>query len=107
MHKTSKQRSINVDAIRLCAGWQDTSCHERTINIQISRASTLTPKGGSVGSDHFFYFFFFLGGGQNLNFNIFGGFQKNEYFWRYEDFVDNFLESSENWTGFRSHFLAF
>ena len=23
-----------------------------------------------------------------LNFNIFGGFQKTEYFWRYEDFVD-------------------
>ena len=25
-----------------------------------------------------------------LNFNIFGGFQKNEYFWGYEDFVDMF-----------------
>ena len=25
-----------------------------------------------------------------LNFNIFGGFQKNEYFWGYEDFVDIF-----------------
>ena len=25
-----------------------------------------------------------------LNFNIFGGFQKTEYFWGYEDFVDIF-----------------
>ena len=25
-----------------------------------------------------------------LNFNIFGGFQKDEYFWGYEDFVDFF-----------------
>ena len=23
-----------------------------------------------------------------LNFNIFGGFQKNKYFWGYEDFID-------------------
>ena len=31
-------------------------------------------------------------GVQILNFNIFGGFQKNEYFfWGYEDFVDIFL----------------
>ena len=71
------------------------------------------PQGGIRRIEPFFFFFFFFfflgggGGGQNLNFNIFGGFQKNEYFWRHEDFVDNFLESSENWTGFRSHFLAF
>ena len=26
-----------------------------------------------------------------LNFNIFGGFQKNEYVWGYEDFVDIFF----------------
>ena len=26
-----------------------------------------------------------------LNFNIFWGFQKNKYFWGYEDFVDIFL----------------
>ena len=26
-----------------------------------------------------------------LNFNIFWGFQKNRYFWGYEDFVDIFL----------------
>ena len=31
----------------------------------------------------FFFFFFFFGGGgfKIYNFNIFGGFQKNEYFW--------------------------
>ena len=28
---------------------------------------------------------------QILNFNIFGGFQKNKYFFGYEDFVDIFL----------------
>ena len=27
---------------------------------------------------------------QNLNFNIFGAFQKTECFWKYEDFVDIF-----------------
>ena len=32
-----------------------------------------------------------------LNFNIFGSFQKNEYFWGYEDFVA-FLGSSQKWT---------
>ena len=37
-----------------------------------------------VGSDHFFGF-------KILNLNIFLGFQKNEYFWGYEDFVDIFL----------------
>ena len=30
-----------------------------------------------------------------LNFNIFGGFQKNE------DFVDIFLRSSQNWASYR------
>ena len=33
-----------------------------------------------------FYFWFKI-----LNFNIFGGFQKNEYFFLYENFVDIFL----------------
>ena len=42
-----------------------------------------------------------------LNFNIFGGFQKNEYFWGYENFVDNFLWSSQNWTSFRGNFYEF
>ena len=36
-----------------------------------------------VGSGHFFGF-------KILNFVIFGGFQKNEYFLGYEDFVDIF-----------------
>ena len=42
-----------------------------------------------------------------LNFNIFGGFKKNEYFLGYVVFVDIFLGSSQNWTIFRGHFYAF
>ena len=45
-----------------------------------------------------------------LNFNIFGGFQKNEYFLGYEDFVDIFLGSPQNWPIFRVisiHFRVF
>ena len=34
-----------------------------------------------VGSGYFWEF-------KILNFNIFGGFQKTEYYWGYEDFVD-------------------
>ena len=45
-----------------------------------------------------------------LNFNIFWGFQKNEYFWGYEDFVDIFGGSSQNWASLRvisKHFRVF
>ena len=42
-----------------------------------------------------------LGGFKILNFNIFGGFKKNEYFWGYEDFVDIFGGSSQNWASLR------
>ena len=42
-----------------------------------------------------------------LNFNIFWGFQKNKYFLGYEDFVDTFLGSSQNWTIFKGYFYAF
>ena len=35
------------------------------------------------------------------NFNMFGGFQKNEYFWGYEDFVDIFWGSSQNCASLR------
>ena len=42
-----------------------------------------------------------------LNFNAFGGFQKNKYFWGYDDFVDIFGGSSQNWTIFRGHFYVF
>ena len=44
---------------------------------------------------------------QNFNFDIFWGFQKNKYFLGYENFVDIFLGSSQNWTIFRGHFYAF
>ena len=36
-----------------------------------------------------------------LNFNIFWGFQKITIFWGYEDFVDIFLGSSQNWASLR------
>ena len=42
-----------------------------------------------------------------MNFDIFWGFQKNNYFFGYENFVDIFLGSSQNWTIFRGHFYAF
>ena len=42
-----------------------------------------------VGSAHFFGF-------KILNFDIFWGFQKNEFFGGYEDFVDFFGGSSQN-----------
>ena len=42
-----------------------------------------------------------------LNFNIFGGFQKNKYFLGYEDFVDIFWGSSQIWTIFRGNLYAF
>ena len=42
-----------------------------------------------------------------MNFNIFGGFQKNKYFLGYEDFVDIFWGSPQNWAIFRGYFYAF
>ena len=42
-----------------------------------------------------------------LNSDIFLGFQKNKYFFGYDNFVDIFLGSSQNWTIFRGHFYAF
>ena len=41
-----------------------------------------------------------------MNFIIFWGFQKNEYFLGYEYFVDIFWGSSQNSTIFRGHFYA-
>ena len=49
----------------------------------------------------------FFSGFKILNFNIFGVFRKNKYFLGYEDFVDIFGGSSQNWTIFRGHFYAF
>ena len=53
-----------------------------------------------VGSGHFL-------GVKNFEFQYFWGFQKNEYFFGYEDFVDIFLGLPQNWTIFRGHFYAF
>ena len=49
---------------------------------------------------------------QNFEFQYFGGgggggIQKIEYFKGYEDLVDVFLGSSQNWTIFRGHFYEF
>ena len=54
------------------------------------------PGGGWGGGGWvLLYFHAYVGSGyywgfKILNFNIFGGFQKTEYFWGYEDFVDIF-----------------
>ena len=55
-----------------------------------------------VGSRHFLGF-------KILNFNIFCGFQKKfkKYFLEYENFVDIFFGSSQNWTIFSGHVYAF
>ena len=45
-------------------------------------------------------------GVQNFEFKLFLGFQKNEFFGGYEDFVDIFWGSSQNWTIFRGHLYA-
>ena len=46
-------------------------------------------------------------GVQNCESHYLGGFQKNEYFLGYEDFVDIFLGSPQNWTIFRTPFYVF
>ena len=43
---------------------------------------------------------------QSFEFQYFWGFQKNEYFLGCEDFVDDILGSSQNWTMFRGQFYA-
>ena len=55
-----------------------------------------------VSSRHFLGF-------KILNFNIFCGFQKKikKYFLEYENFVDIFFGSSQNWTIFSGHVYAF
>ena len=46
-------------------------------------------------------------GFKNLNLIIFGGFQIFFFGGGYEDFVDIFLGSPQNWTIFRGHFYIF
>ena len=66
-------------------------------------------QGGGGGTQIFSYIrklgpFF---GVQNFEFRYFLGFQKNNFFWGYENFVDIFWGSSHNWTIFRGHFYIF
>ena len=49
-------------------------------------------------------FFFWV---QNFELQYFWGFQKNKFCFGYEDFVDIFGGSSQNWTILRGHFYAF
>ena len=46
-------------------------------------------------------------GGLKFCISIFLGFQKNKYFWGYEDFVDIFGGSSQHRTIFRDHIYTF
>ena len=60
------------------------------------------PRGGTLIFSHIRRLSPFFFGFKILNFNIFWGFQKNEYFFGgYEDFVDIFLGSSQNWANLR------
>ena len=57
--------------------------------------------GGGGGGGVLWKFYTYVGSGyflgfKILNFNIFGGFQKNKYFLGYEDFVDIFGGHHEN-----------
>ena len=43
---------------------------------------------------------------QNFEFQYFGGFSDKYFFGEYDDFVDIFLGSLQNWTSFKGHFYA-
>ena len=67
----------------------------------IERTGT-NPRGGGV----LCYFHTYVGLGYSfgfkiLNINIFGGLRKMYIFWGYEDFVDIFWGSSQNWASLR------
>ena len=75
------------------------------------REDDMVAQGGGV----FWYFYTYVGSGNFSGFKIsninFLGFSEKISFFLggggYEDFVDIFLESSQNWTIFRGHFYAF
>ena len=81
-----------------------------SVHEQKRQACSRGGRGGGEGTLIFSYirrlgsFFFWF---KILNFNIFGGFQKNKYFGGYEGFIDIFLGSSQDWTIFRGYFYAF
>ena len=58
------------------------------------RPVCLFPLLGRGGGDYFHAYIGlgFFWGFKILNFNIFGGFQKTEYFWGYQHFVDIFWD---------------
>ena len=64
----------------------------------------IIPGGGGGGGTQKFSYIPRLGsifGLEYLNFNIFWGFQKKKTFLGYEDFMDFFWGSSQDWTSFR------
>ena len=69
----------------------------------------MDPQGGGGGTLIFSYIrrLGSLSWVQNFKFQYSFGFQKNKYFFRYEDFMDIFWGSSQNLTIFRGHFYAF
>ena len=48
-----------------------------------------------------------IGSGHFGDSSIRMGFQKNDFFFGYERFVDIFWGSSQNWTSLRGHFYVF
>ena len=78
--------------------------------MQFSSRQFFAQGGGGGGGTLIFSYIRRLGpflGFKILNFDIFGGFQKNSYFWGYEDFVNIFWGSSQNCTILRGHFFVF
>ena len=65
-----------------------------------------TPKGGTLIFSYICRLRSFFGV-QNSEFQYFLGFTEDQYFWGYEDFVEIFWGSSQNWTISRGHFYVF
>ena len=59
--------------------------------VEAVQRKTAIPGGGGGGGTLIFSCSKHFLGFKILNFNIFGGFQKNQYFLGYEDFVDIFV----------------
>ena len=82
--------------------------HNAILKILISQ-QYLIPRGGTLIFSHIRRLRHFWGV-RNSEFQYFMSFQKNEYFLRYEDFVDIFWGSSQNWASLRvisMHFRVF
>ena len=111
MHRTTSETSSK----RHFAGWRMMACfkwyldplypHHQQLKCCQSWA-TAQGEGGTLIFSYIRRLGPFLGF-KILNFDIFWVFQKNKCFFGYENFVDIFLGSLQNWTIFRGHFYAF